>query len=81
MVSEYVHQVRHSPGLITITSLAPALTASDNQDLGPPGDQAWAPPAANYAFKFANMKFADNRVTPERGLCYISRNLDVILDF
>lgn len=77
MVSEYVHQVRR-PGLITITPSPSLAPVSQPQTTRTWGLRAWPAPASNYAFKCANIKFADNRVIPKNGLCY---NDNLGLDF
>ena len=49
---------------------APASPRSPSLRQPGPGASGPGPPASNYAFKCANIKFADNRVVPKNGLCY-----------
>ena len=56
--------------LASLPSPAPASALLSQPQTTRTWGPGLGPPPANYAFKFANIKFADNRVTPERGLCH-----------
>ena len=49
---------------------APASPRSPSLRQPGPGASGPGPPPSNYAFKCANINFADNRVIPKKGLCY-----------